>query len=118
MVGRTCDKAEIYLLVSRAGTCRHYGAEGACRCKKWLLEAVRASQCTLSVSRSPVSESTSSTAIIGMTAAIQAPLGAESSDSTGTKTTAAGATEFTGVAPSVVAGQVGVLALVAAFLLA
>jgi hypothetical protein len=51
-----------------------------------------------------------------MTAVIQAPLSAESSDSTSTKTTAAGAT--TGIAPAIVAGQVGILALVVAFLLA
>jgi len=53
-----------------------------------------------------------------MTAVIQAPLNAESSDSTSTKTTAAGASEFTGIAPAIVAGQVGILALVVAFLLA
>jgi hypothetical protein len=56
--------------------------------------------------------------ITAIPAVVQAPLRAETSDSTGTKTTTASETEFTGIAPAVVAGQVGVLALVAAFLLA
>jgi hypothetical protein len=62
---------------------------------------------------------TSTTAIpavsMFMTAPIQATVG---SDSTGTKSTSASPTEFTGIAPVVVAGEVGVLAIIVAFLLA
>jgi hypothetical protein len=53
-----------------------------------------------------------------MPAVMQAPLRADTSDSTGAQMTTDSETESTGVAPGIVAGQVGVLAVVVAFLLA
>ncbi|KAE9365473.1 hypothetical protein N431DRAFT_101399 [Stipitochalara longipes BDJ] len=88
---------------------------GACITSPTSITTSSESQCTISVSRSQIFKSTSTMSIIAIPAVMQAPLRA---DSTGTKTTTASEAEFTGVAPIVVAGQVGVLALIAAFLLA
>jgi len=75
-------------------------------------------KCTPPTSRSQISELSSTMSVNAMPAVMQAPLRAETSDSTGTQMTTDSETESTGVAPGIVAGQVGVLAVVVAFLLA
>lgn len=76
-------------------------------------------ECSVSTADIIAPSSTSTRAVPAVPTSATAPIQVTyGSDSTATKTSTASTTEFTGVAPAIVAGQVGAIALIVAFLLA